>query len=523
MESSKKQFLTHAFIYGFGGLLNQFAPVILLPLYTNYLSPNDYGVMDIIDRTAFLINTLFVVTGIRLATLTFYKQAQTEEERRKVAITLSLFLWVMVVVAILSTFFLAVPLDSFLGTDDPELLIFGLITALLGSLVAVPMALMQSRVESLRFVLTNMVMLITRVGLCVYLVAWLEWGIWGVLLSQYIVSVVFTFLLMIRELALGSICPDLSKMKEIWAFSWPFIPTGLLGFVYGNADRFFIIQYSSYATNTATLEAIGFYSLASRLTGIVPLFGISALRQVWTAKMYDIYKRPDASRVFGDFDLKMSTLYSFGALVLCIFAKDLIAAVCHASYLKAAPMVFPLVIGGWFLNLSAQAEYTYYITRTTRYKPWVLVAMLPVIFLFMYLLVPRWGVFGAAYALACTSCVEYLIKRGVTQRIFRVDYQYFKYLLLVLISAACYLLSLQCSDGVLQNTLTPEQIAEFSKWERIKEMVGRLQYLPLLGKSMILLLWGGGVWGLGILTPEDKSFLRSVLQSGYRCFQKTSK
>ncbi|MCL2304077.1 MAG: lipopolysaccharide biosynthesis protein [Planctomycetaceae bacterium] len=521
--SNKKQFLTHTFIYGFGELLNQFAPVVLLPLYTNYLTPGDYGITEIIDRTAYLINTLFVVNGIRLAALTFYRQANSEEERRKVAVTLSLFLWVMVLVAILSTFVLAVPLNAFLGADNPKLLVFGLVTALLGSLTTVPLALMQARLESLRFVLTNMAMLVIRVSLCVYFVAWLEWGIWGVFLSQCIVSVVFSILLMSRELAIGSIHPDFSKIGKVWAFCWPLIPAGLMGWVYGNADRFFIIKYNTYATNAAALEAIGFYSLASRLTRIVPLFGAAAIQQVWTAKMYGVFKQPNASKVFGDFAVKMNLVFSFGTLVLCVFAKDLITAICDTSYLKAVPLVLPLAISGWFVNFYLQMENTYYITRTTRYKPWVTATMLPIILVFMFLLVPRWNVLGAACALMCSSIVSCLIRLGVTQRIFRVDYQYFNYLRLFLLSAACYFLSLQCGDGVLQNTLTPEQMGEMSKWERIPEILGRFQYLPLLGKSMILLLWVGGVWVSGILTPEDKSLIRGVLQSGYGRLLKISK
>jgi len=515
MDSSKKQFLTHAFIYGFGGLLNQFASVVLLPLYTNYLPPSDYGILETFERTAWLINIIFIVIGIRLATLTFYKQAKTEEEKRKVAVTLSLFLWVMVTIAILSTFFLAVPLDTFLLTNNPKLLIFGLATALLDSLIAVPMALMQARLESLRFVLTNTMMLVIRVTLCVFFVAWLELGIWGVLFSQCIVSVMFAVFLMIREIAIGSCYPDFSKMKEVWAFCWPFIPAGIMGFIYGNADRYFILRHCTYATDDATLEAIGFYGLAFRMKILISLFGATAIRQVWSAKMYDVFNQPDASKAFGDFALKSSIVFSFGALVLCVYAKDLITAVCAPSYLGAVPLVLPLAVSACFVNFATQMEQTYYITRTTRYKPWVIAVMLPVIFVFMFLLVPRWNVLGCAYALMCSSAISCLIHFGITQRIFRIDYQYFKFLLLFLLCASCYALSCFCGDGILQNSLTEEQKAEMSKWERIQEIFSRFQYLPLLGKSAILLLWISGVWFLGILTPEDKSFIRSILRSGY--------
>src|SRR5437867_901313 len=37
-----------SFIYGIGGLVSRFLAVILLPLYTSYVSPGDYGRIEIL-------------------------------------------------------------------------------------------------------------------------------------------------------------------------------------------------------------------------------------------------------------------------------------------------------------------------------------------------------------------------------------------------------------------------------------------------------------------------------------------
>ncbi len=47
---NSRSFLKHAAVYGFGTLLLQAASVVLLPLYTRYLTPADYGTLEILNR-----------------------------------------------------------------------------------------------------------------------------------------------------------------------------------------------------------------------------------------------------------------------------------------------------------------------------------------------------------------------------------------------------------------------------------------------------------------------------------------
>jgi O-antigen/teichoic acid export membrane protein len=217
--SDKRRFFKHTLIFGIGGAVGQLVPLILLPLYTNYLATSEYGTLDIITRTASIINTVFLVGGIRLAAMTFYKQAESEEARHRIAITISTLLWLVVACAIAVSVYCVDYIDLFLNTGETDILAFGLAVTLLDALVAVPMTLTQARLESLRFVLTNLTMGVTRLGLTIYFVAGLRWGILGVLYAQAIVAFVSIIYLTSRELRLGSLCPDTRKWKEILLFS----------------------------------------------------------------------------------------------------------------------------------------------------------------------------------------------------------------------------------------------------------------------------------------------------------------
>ena len=91
MANDSRSFLRHALTYGGGTLLLQAASVLLLPLYTRYLSPAEFGVLDILNRLGEVLCICLMVNGISKAAVAFYRQAETEKDRARTAATLTLF------------------------------------------------------------------------------------------------------------------------------------------------------------------------------------------------------------------------------------------------------------------------------------------------------------------------------------------------------------------------------------------------------------------------------------------------
>ena len=510
--SERRTLVLHTLIYGVGAMLSPIASLVLLPVYTNYLSSAEYGTLDLIYRTAAVINIVLMVGGIRTATLTFYKQAESDEERHRVAATISLFLWVMVGVAVLAATLLAEPLERFLRLGDPTLLAFGLTTALIEVLLAVPLTLMQARLESTRYVLWNLIITATRITLALVLVMRYDWGIWGFLASQYAVCLFFGIALTFSELRRSSFRPDFSKWLDMVRYCWPFIPGGLLYFVYCTADRFFLLHHSPYAMPEAALAAIGIYALAARFCEFIKVLGTTPLYQVWTSKMYDYYKRPDAEDLFGRFYLKMMIVFTFPALGLAVFSTELVRGLCSSDYLPAAALIPWLCVNATIMANLGPAECTYYITRKTIYKPWVNAAALVPLLLAMWLLVPRYGVNGVVASQLIGITFSLLVAVALTQRFFRIRYRYGKLALLFGLAIGCYLISRWCGEGIVPTALSPEEFETLTKWEKLFDALTRLQPIPLLLKSSCLFLWVALIWISGVLGKDDKEMIGQMLQ-----------
>ena len=72
-----RDLLKHSSIYAVGQILTRLASILLLPLYTNCLTPADYGVVGILDTTAAIL-ALMIGGGMVTAVTRFHFERPSE-------------------------------------------------------------------------------------------------------------------------------------------------------------------------------------------------------------------------------------------------------------------------------------------------------------------------------------------------------------------------------------------------------------------------------------------------------------
>src|ERR687891_1207594 len=81
-----KELLRHSALYGLGNLVARLVSVALLPLYTRYLTPADYGLIETLVALAAVLTAL-VAQAMKSAFFRFYFDSAEEERRRRVVLT----------------------------------------------------------------------------------------------------------------------------------------------------------------------------------------------------------------------------------------------------------------------------------------------------------------------------------------------------------------------------------------------------------------------------------------------------
>src|SRR3990170_2706874 len=115
MKSELKNLGKHTIIYGAGILLGRIVSFIMLPIYTRYLTPADYGVLELLTITTDVIS-IIVGIGLAATVMRFYAKYDSQEEKNKVVST------ALILISVPS---LAMNLACVLLSDKFSVLVFG--------------------------------------------------------------------------------------------------------------------------------------------------------------------------------------------------------------------------------------------------------------------------------------------------------------------------------------------------------------------------------------------------------------
>lgn len=406
-----KSFLNHAAVYGIATFLMRAAGFVLLPLYLRYLSPEQFGKLEVVTRLAETAGLLLLFGGFRQALFALYSQAEGDEKSRVVCGTYGL-LSIAVVIGGVAT--CCVP--GFSGVDAHTLRL-GLITVLVEPYSVVPLSLMQARSQSLAYVGVVAAQFLARVIVAVWFVAVWGWGVAGVLWSVILTGVCFGAFLSFNELRYSFVLPSRATFRSLLAFALPLLPGGLCFFVLHHGDRFFLLRHADAAT-------VGVYGLGYKLALLVSTFGLGPVYMVWSARMYAIAKQPEAPKAFGEAFTRILAWFLFVGLGVCLWTPDVVVFLGGERYADAAWIVPPVVLACWFQAAATLMDGGLFITRRTDRKLIVTIIAAAWMLALYAVLIPLWGAVGAALATLLGFAALAALTYRASQPVFPIRYEW---------------------------------------------------------------------------------------------------
>jgi O-antigen/teichoic acid export membrane protein len=382
----------HSVVYGIGGILTKAVSFLLLPFYTHYLIPRDYGVLEILDLSMSLL-AMFLNMGIMAAMLRYYGSAESVEAKRKIIGSSFLF------AACSGAFiFLAgapfIPKLSLLllgpGVPSRYLLVSfgGFVLNYIGN---VPYTYVRAKEESGRLVIFDIAVAVAILALNIYFILSWHMALFGVLLSALIVGIFKTAVLvkwMIRDVVLTM---DWGLLRQILGFGAPLVLFNLTMFTLNFSDRYFLQRIDS-------LEVVGIYAVGYKFGFMLNFLLIQPFNMMWQARMYLVHKGADHRKVFSQVFVLYSTVLLFGALGLALFGSDIVRAMADRRYAGASIVVGPVALAYVFLGIGYYLQLGMYLVSRTGMIGLVSAGAAVVNLALNEVLITRFGMIGAAWA-----------------------------------------------------------------------------------------------------------------------------
>jgi O-antigen/teichoic acid export membrane protein len=422
-----KRLVSSLAAYQVADVVSKFIAVLLLPVYTRYIPPAGYGVVELLANGVILISIL-VRFGMIESFLRFYFSDDDVDRRDALARRAVIFLLVSTTVVSLALAAAAEPLSKLiLGYRDPS--IFRIAVLGLWSFTNLELAYALLRVEErLRtYATASLINVGLTIGASLALVVGLGQGARGLLLGNYGASTVVLLGLWwtMRDRLLPRHHAGVEAHGLLLRFGLPTVPAEASVYALSIVDRYYIYHDRSP-------KLAGLYSIAVKLAGAVA-FIVRAFQYAWPPLAYSVRDDAEAARLYGlvtTYYLLVSGLVVAGLALLGRWVLRLLAAPAYYGAYKALPWVALgwALYGLWvvFLVIAGRANVT------TRNFPAALAGLAANVFLLL-VLVPSLGIAGAGIALCGAYVVMIAVMHLLTRRAFAAAFEWRRLLQLVVV------------------------------------------------------------------------------------------
>lgn len=410
VRDSLRRLSGDSLVYGLGQVGGKVVNLLLVPVLTRVLVPQQYGVADLV--TAYSASALLVlVFGMDGALSRFFYEQPDREAR--VRMTSSSFVWRVVtgwtVALVLAAF--AGPLAARLlgGAVYAKYLRIGAFTLPFTLLVLFANDVLRCTFQPWKFIALNVSWTLLVGGLTLGFVLGRHLGVAGALYGKLVGDALAATIGVV--LCRHSLKPRFSRtlLRRMLGFGLPLVPVSLAYGVIGFVDR-------ESLQRTASLDAVGIYAVAMKFFAVITM-GVQAFSLAFGPFAYARAQDADAPKLYARVFSLYLAFASLGALAVGVAAPAIVSVLATKNYSAAAGPAL-------WLGFAAVAQGAYSIAvlgvtlaLRTSLLGWIAGAAALVAFGANQWLTPRYGAEGAAMATCLAHTASTVMVFVVSQRV----------------------------------------------------------------------------------------------------------
>lgn len=417
-ESVYRQIGRSTGIYSVAIIASKAASLFLLPIYTRFLTPADYGLIELLELTSFIFSALI---GMRIGDSLFfyYSSAADQQERERAVCTVFLGSALLGISGALLGC-LAAPLVSRVALGSAEYapyLQLMFVTFAFSLPVETGFCYMRALNRPGAYVAASIMRLALGITLNVALL-WAGLKVSAVLFSSLAVTAVMAVYMGVFSLS-GIAWRqrfDPGLMRKFIRYSAPLGFSGLAMFVINYGDRFFLQRHVS-------LAEIGVYSLAYKL-GMLITYIQMPFDVYWRSQMFSIVRSSDGAKVYVRVATYLMLVLTSVVVLFALFIDPVIRVLTPSEFWTAAQYVPWLAAAYLIRTVGAHFRCVFLLESRTEVELQITAAGAGTCLVSYAFLIPRFGLAGAVASTLLGFSVMLLLGfwRAQKQRPFPFEY-----------------------------------------------------------------------------------------------------
>lgn len=453
-----KKFFKDTIIYGIAAVLPKAINVLLVKLHTSSLTTSEYSVNTSFYVWAAYFNVLLTY-GMETA---FFRFFNSEKDKGKVVSTSFFSILTTSIIALSTLLFFKETLSEILGFSKPIYFTLLVWISILDTLIVIPFAYLRVTGKSRNYTLFRILNILIYAFfnllflwfipkldnipqfISLYYDASFKEGY--IFIANLIASGV-TFLCILPILFKFKFSFDFSVLKKMTAYSWPILIAGIAYTTNENLDKLLLEDWLGKST-------MGAYAGAYKIGVIMSLF-IMAFRLGAEPFFFNHAQEKNAPKTYAII-LKWFTIVGAAFVLIIVGYMNFIAKIFLGSqeYYTALSIVPIILIANLFLGIYNNLSIWYKLTDKTRYGMYISVLGALITVGLLFLLIPKIGFMGAAWATLGAYGSMMIISYFLGQKHYPVPYDLKKISLYLVLSISLSCLSfLKFQGNFIINTL----------------------------------------------------------------------
>jgi O-antigen/teichoic acid export membrane protein len=409
-----------SFIYTSGAFLIKAFGFFLIPIYTRFLTVEEYGILALLNIILQLASFVLLL-GVSSAAMRFYFDSQADDNYQR-----RVYGNALVVLLIFPTllFILTLPPGKALATRFlpsvpyfPYIFVI-LLIGLCNPVQKLVLGLLRVQRRARHYVFYTLSLFLFQTGFVILAVVLWREGLKGVVYAQLAANLIFWGIAVsiVAKYAKFSFSKDMAI--NLFLFGIPLIPYFIFIWINEASGRFMLERYSS-------LRDLGIFALALQFSNMLSFLSTS-LENSMLPYFYETAQDPKAPDMLGNFAARYFVLFGLVSLLTFTIAQPLLLIAADAKFHEAIVYIPTIILAGW-LNINFNVFYwsLMHSKKTSLISTLVgLSAALMVGLLLLLLRNMKLGIQGVIYAMVAVAFFKNIAGYFISQRYFKLRYDF---------------------------------------------------------------------------------------------------
>lgn len=440
-----KKIFSHTLVYGIGNILNRFLGFILLPVYTHFYNPAQFGVFSLVYALWFFA-AVFYLFGMETSFQKFFVEAKTSDGQKKIFGSTLILISATSIIFSTVIFFNSGFISRLVTGNESNFHLIKLLAVLLiiDALSRFPMIVLNALQKSRLYTVINISSVIINIFFNFLFIVIKHLGIESIFYAfiiSYSYQLVISFFVCIKYF---SFKVDKEQVRVLARFAVSFLFYGLFLISLDLVDRFLLGYYKGE-------ETVGIYSACYRI-GMAMNLVISGFRTAWIPFFLNLKEKSDNKIIFS----RVFTYFVYGAvlffLAIALFAPDIIRirignfSLLDEKYWSGMVIVPYILLAYLFFGLYTNLNIASYFENKISFLIISTGVGCVSNIIFNIILIPLYSITGAAIATLLSYFLMFAVLYILSQKVYFIKYEWLKIIFVFALTIGIFLFNIYFSD-----------------------------------------------------------------------------